>query len=86
MDRASNSRTGFVHYADPAGTRALEQALWDKGINCGPVDGSLGTLFVAGYAVWQRQLGYSGLDADGIPGMAPLTRLCQETGRFTVVA
>jgi len=86
LDAAPSSPTGTVHYGDPAGSRALEQALWDKGINCGPVDGSLGTMFRSGYAVWQRNLGYRGKDADGVPGMTSLTRLGQETGRFTAVA
>lgn len=86
MDSASNSPTGVVHYGDPAGSRALEQALWDIGINCGPVDGSLGTMFRSGYAKYQRSLGYKGRDADGIPGMTSLTKLGQRTGRFTVIA
>lgn len=85
LDAAPSSPTGFVHYGDPAGSRALEQALWDIGINCGPVDGSLGTMFRAGYAVYQRSLGYKGMDADGIPGMTSLTKLGQRTGRFTVI-
>ena len=30
---------------------------------------------VAAYAAWQRSLGYSGLDASGIPGLTSLTTL-----------
>jgi len=38
-------------------------------------DGSYGSLTVKAYAAWQRHLGYTGSDADGIPGLTSLTRL-----------
>jgi hypothetical protein len=37
---------------------------------------------VSAYAAWQRSLGYTGIDANGIPGPTSLTRLGE--GRFTV--
>ena len=47
-------------------------------------DGSFGTKTIAAYAAWQRQLGYRGSDADGIPGKTSLTRLGSK--RWTVRA
>jgi hypothetical protein len=38
-------------------------------------DGSFGTATKAAYAQWQRKLGYSGKDADGIPGHDSLAKL-----------
>lgn len=41
--------------------------------------------FASCYAAWQRKLGYTGKDADGIPGMASLKTLAA-TSNWTVVA
>lgn len=38
-------------------------------------DGAYGTATIAAYAGWQRKLGYSGRDADGIPGKTSLAKL-----------
>ncbi|AJT67453.1 hypothetical protein T261_5837 [Streptomyces lydicus] len=38
-------------------------------------DGSFGTKTIAAYAAWQRRLGYTGGDADGIPGRRSLEAL-----------
>ena len=84
LDSADSNPTDRVNYGDPAGSRALEQALADLGYDPGPIDGSLGTSFKRAYARWQRRLGYSGADADGIPGRASLVELGNRTGRFTV--
>jgi peptidoglycan hydrolase-like protein with peptidoglycan-binding domain len=46
------------------------------------VDGYFGTKTVDAYAQYQRSLGYTGLDANGLPGKTSLTRLGE--GRFTV--
>ncbi|WP_051704134.1 peptidoglycan-binding protein [Glycomyces sp. NRRL B-16210] len=63
---------------------AVEQALAAKGLLSGTyVDGHYGTTTVAAYAAWQRSLGYTGLDANGLPGPTSLTRLGQDGG-FTV--
>lgn len=62
---------------------AVERALNAKGLlSSGAVDGHYGTSTVSAYAAWQRSLGYSGIDANGIPGPTSLTNLGQ--GRFTV--
>lgn len=61
----------------------VERALNAKGLLAsGVVDGHYGTSTVSAYAAWQRSLGYSGIDANGIPGRTSLTRLGE--GRFTV--
>jgi peptidoglycan hydrolase-like protein with peptidoglycan-binding domain len=39
------------------------------------VDGNFGAATVAAYARWQRRLGYSGLDASGMPGETSLKKL-----------
>lgn len=46
------------------------------------VDGYFGTKTVDAYARYQASLGYTGLDANGLPGKASLARLGE--GRFTV--
>lgn len=43
-------------------------------------DGSFGSLTVKAYAGWQRRCGYSGSDADGIPGGTTLKRLGDKYG------
>jgi peptidoglycan hydrolase-like protein with peptidoglycan-binding domain len=62
----------------------VEQALVKVGLNPGPVDGSFGTMCKSAYAAWQRSLGYSGKDADGIPGLSSLQTLGDRTGLFRV--
>lgn len=46
------------------------------------VDGYFGTKTVEAYAKYQKSLGYSGLDATGLPGTTSLTKL--GTNRYTV--
>jgi hypothetical protein len=50
------------------------------------VDGHYGKATIDAYARWQRSLGYSGGDANGVPGMSSLTALGRKTGLFRVVA
>jgi peptidoglycan hydrolase-like protein with peptidoglycan-binding domain len=47
------------------------------------VDGNFGAQTVSRYAAWQRRLGFSGLDASGMPGETSLKRLVGR--RFRVV-
>lgn len=69
-----------------AGVRYVENALVAEGLLPADLaDGHYGTATVAAYAAWQRRMGYSGTDADGIPGMRSLTRLGALHG-FGVVA
>lgn len=62
---------------------AVEQALQARHLlDASWVDGYFGTKTVDAYAAYQRSLGYTGLDANGLPGRTSLTALGQ--GRFTV--
>jgi hypothetical protein len=62
---------------------AVEQALQAKGLlAAAQTDGHYGTATVDAYAAWQRGLGYTGLDANGVPGRSSLTQL--GSGRFDV--
>ncbi|SOB83129.1 N-acetylmuramoyl-L-alanine amidase [Streptomyces sp. 1331.2] len=68
----------------PAAVRPVEAALAAEGLlDSYAGDGSFGSRTVAAYAAWQRQLGYSGPGADGIPGLASLAELARRHG-FTV--
>lgn len=65
---------------------ALRRALDQNGLpNRNTDDGSLGTLFLESYSRWQGHLGYSGDDADGMPGRDSLVKLAEATGMFDVV-
>jgi hypothetical protein len=64
----------------------VERALSHEGLLTAKyVDGSYGTLTKTAYAGWQRKLGYTGKDADGIPGATSLGRLGTKYG-FRVIA
>lgn len=67
--------------SDNASTALVQRALSAKGITT-TADGWYGNGTTASYATWQRRLGYSGIDANGLPGTTSLTRL--GSGRFTV--
>jgi hypothetical protein len=61
----------------------VEQALSAKHLlDAQWVDGYFGSKTVTAYAAFQTSLGYTGLDANGLPGKTSLTLLGQ--GRFTV--
>jgi hypothetical protein len=71
----------------PAAVRIVEAALLAEGL-LSPAfakDGSFGTVTIKAYAQWQRKLGFTGADADGIPGKESLTKLGLRHG-FKVVA
>ena len=66
-----------------ASVLAVEQALEAKKLLAATwVDGYFGTETIKAYAAFQRSLGYSGLDASGLPGKTSLTTL--GSGRYTV--
>ncbi|MBW6438237.1 peptidoglycan-binding protein [Actinoplanes hulinensis] len=66
-----------------ASVLAVEQALQAKSLLPSQwVDGYFGTQTVSAYAAYQRSLGYTGLDANGLPGTTSLTKLGQD--RYTV--
>lgn len=61
----------------------VEQALRDRSLlDAKWVDGYFGTTTVTAYANYQKSLGLTGLDANGLPGKTSLTKL--GSGRFTV--
>ncbi|MEP7019164.1 MAG: peptidoglycan-binding protein [Pseudonocardiales bacterium] len=61
----------------------VEQALLAKHLlDAQWVDGYFGTTTVAAYTQYQQSLGYTGLDANGLPGKTSLTKLGAE--RFSV--
>lgn len=65
---------------------ALRRGLDQAGLpNRNTDDGSLGTMFLESYSRWQGHLGYSGSDADGVPGWDSLQKLADATGMFAVV-
>lgn len=71
----------------PTDVRIVEAALVAEGL-LSPAfakDGSYGTVTIRAYGQWQRRLGFSGKDADGVPGMDSLKKLGLKHG-FTVVA
>ncbi|TDC38699.1 peptidoglycan-binding protein [Micromonospora sp. 15K316] len=62
----------------------VERALQAKGLLSSTyVDGHFGTSTVAAYAAYQRSLGYTGLDATGLPGVTSLRLLGEQ--RYAVV-
>ncbi|MEV7584381.1 N-acetylmuramoyl-L-alanine amidase [Streptomyces erythrochromogenes] len=68
-----------------AGVRTVEAALRAEGLLAPAlVDGHFGTSTITAYRAWQKRCGYSGADADGIPGKTSLTRLGNARG-FTVI-
>jgi peptidoglycan hydrolase-like protein with peptidoglycan-binding domain len=76
--------TGTTLTAGPH-VKLVEQALDAKNfLAASSVDGHYGTTTVSAYSAYQKSLGYSGLDANGIPGPTSLTKLGTDTGLFTV--
>lgn len=75
--------TGITPGAGPS-VLLVERALVARGLLAATyADGHFGTSTVAAYSAYQRSLGYTGLDANGLPGRTSLTRL--GTDRFRVV-
>jgi hypothetical protein len=75
------------HQTHAADVRIVEAALKAEGLLSATYasDGSFGSTTVAAYRKWQQRCGYSGADADGIPGMTSLKKLGAKHG-FTVKA
>lgn len=58
------------------GVRVIEQALVDEGLlDKSRADGVWGPKTTTAYAKWQRKCGFTGTDADGVPGAESLTKL-----------
>lgn len=58
-------------------------ALKKEGLYAGDITGYFDVKTRQAYVAWQKKLGYTGSDADGVPGMTSLTKLGQKYG-FTV--
>lgn len=59
-----------------AGVRTVEKALVAEGLlEAEYADGHFGGASVKAYAAWQHRCGFTGADANGIPGQASLDRL-----------
>jgi len=78
----SASNTGTY----PTETTLVQNALAKLGFINFTDRGTYGPLTTAGYAAYQRSLGYTGSDADGHPGATSLTKLGTKTGLFTETA
>ena len=75
-------RPGNRHTAGAVkSVKRVQRQLRRRGISVA-VDGNFGAQTMNGYAAWQRRLGYSGLDASGMPGETSLRRLAGR--RFNV--
>jgi peptidoglycan hydrolase-like protein with peptidoglycan-binding domain len=78
-------RPGNRHTAGAVkSVKRVQRQLRRRGIRVA-VDGNFGAQTMNGYARWQRRLGYSGLDASGIPGETSLKRLSGKRFRVTRV-
>ena len=66
---------------DDPSTRLVQLALTAKGFRVA-ADGHYGRSTTAAYTKFQKSIGYSSIDANGIPGPSSLTRLGK--GRFSV--
>jgi len=74
------AKQGHVTYM--AGTNLVEAALVKAGYLAKTYagDGSFGSTTIAAYAKWQHHLGYTGTDANGIPGKTSLIELGDRCG------
>ena len=64
--------------------KRVQRQLRRRGIGVA-VDGNFGAQTMNGYAAWQRRLGFSGLNASGMPGETSLKRLAGRRFRVTRV-
>lgn len=63
------------------GTATVEAALVKEGLlSKNLADGHFGSATRTAYAAWQRRCGWTGDDADGLPGKASLTKLGKRRG------
>ncbi|HET6707312.1 peptidoglycan-binding protein, partial [Amycolatopsis sp.] len=77
--RADDTQTPGAHDS----VLLVEQALQAKGLLASQyVDGYFGTTTITAYSQYQKSLGYTGLDASGLPGKTSLEKLGE--GRYTV--
>ncbi|MFE2046801.1 N-acetylmuramoyl-L-alanine amidase [Streptomyces sp. NPDC059477] len=64
-----------------SGVKTVENALVAEGLLAASLaDGHFGTATIAAYGLWQQRCGYTGKNADGIPGNSSLTKLGARRG------
>ncbi|MEA5360184.1 peptidoglycan-binding protein [Amycolatopsis sp., V23-08] len=79
--RADSTQTPGAHDS----VLLVEQALQAKGLlEAKYVDGYFGTTTITAYSQYQKSLGYTGIDASGLPGKTSLEKLGD--GRYTVTS
>ncbi|MEV6642657.1 peptidoglycan-binding protein [Amycolatopsis sp. NPDC051371] len=79
--RADDTQTPGAHDS----VLLVEQALQAKGLLASTyVDGYFGTTTITAYSQYQKSLGYTGIDASGLPGKTSLEKLGE--GRYTVTS
>ncbi|GAB3149937.1 peptidoglycan-binding protein [Amycolatopsis stemonae] len=79
--RADTTQTPGAHDS----VLLVEQALQAKGLLASAyVDGYFGTTTITAYSEYQKSLGYTGIDASGLPGKTSLEKLGE--GRYTVTS
>lgn len=79
--RADDTQTPGAH----ASVLLVEQALQAKGLlDSKYVDGYFGTTTITAYSQYQKSLGYTGIDASGLPGKTSLEKL--GASRYTVTS
>ncbi|MCR6487957.1 peptidoglycan-binding protein [Amycolatopsis sp. OK19-0408] len=79
--RADDTQTPGAHDS----VLLVEQALQAKGLlDSKYVDGYFGTTTITAYSQYQKSLGYTGIDASGLPGKTSLEKLGD--GRYTVTS
>ncbi|MEU4667765.1 peptidoglycan-binding protein [Amycolatopsis sp. NPDC023774] len=79
--RADSTQTPGAHDS----VLLVEQALQAKGLlDAKYVDGYFGTTTITAYSQYQKSLGYTGIDASGLPGRTSLEKL--GASRYTVTA
>lgn len=79
--RADDTQTPGAHDS----VLLVEQALQAKGLlDSKYVDGYFGTTTISAYSQYQKSLGYTGIDASGLPGKTSLEKLGD--GRYTVTS
>jgi peptidoglycan hydrolase-like protein with peptidoglycan-binding domain len=79
--RADSTQTPGAHDS----VLLVEQALQAKGLlDAQYVDGYFGTTTITAYSQYQKSLGYTGIDASGLPGKTSLEQLGD--ARYTVTA
>ena len=65
---------------NPTNVKRLQASLKKVGAYTGAITGIYSNATRSAYGGWQRSLGYTGNDADGIPGAASLQKLCARAG------